>query len=431
MGAALAGYRDSTGFPEALTTLTFGFLLLAAYLTGDILSWFKLPKITGYILAGILFGPHALSFLTEETVLDLKLIDDLALTFIALAAGGELRLNELRERRHTIVLTAFSLSMMVFAGVGFFTMAAGSSLLPFMEGRDAVHLIAAAAILGTFAIARSPSSAIAIITESRARGPFTEMVLGVTVVMDVLVIAFFAVVVSLCQAAILPGAVIDFFYILLIAAEITGSVLAGILLGAVISRYIAQVRAEIPIFLLAIAFLVTFFSREFAAFLGGAYGIHFHPEPMLICLTAGFWVQNRSPRGALLIEKIDRSSLPVFVIFFSLTGASLDIGVLRDTWLMALLLVIVRAAFIWAGAWLGGRIGGDPPRFRRMSGFGFLTQAGVSLGLAGIVLRRFPEWGAPLSAVIVATITINQLIGPVAFKMSLTRVGEAGAARSK
>jgi hypothetical protein len=203
--------------------------------------------------------------------------------------------------------------------------------------------------------------------------------------------------------------------------------LAGILLGWVVSLYISRVKTELLVFILAAAFLVTFFSRQFAFFLDRFYDISFHLEPMLICVTAGFWIQNFSRSGRQFMEQIDRSSLPIYVIFFSLTGAALNVGALERTWLIAVLVVAVRSILIALGAYLGSSSSGDPPRFRKMAGLSFITQAGVSLGLAGIVARRFPDWGALLATTIVAIIALNQIIGPIAFKYALNAVGEARA----
>ena len=127
------------------------------------------------------------------------------------------------------------------------------------------------------------------------------------------------------------------------------------------------------------------------------------------------------------MEQIDRSSLPIYVIFFSLTGAALNIGALKETWLIAVLVVAVRFILISLGAYLGTSSSGDPPRFRQMAGLSFITQAGVSLGLAGIIMRRFPDWGAALATTIVAIIALNQIIGPIALKFALNAVGEARA----
>jgi len=424
MGLALFAFGDAPVFADARSTMTFGFLLLAAYLIGDVLSRFKLPKITGYILAGILFGPHLLNLVSAGTVRDLKLIDDLALTFIAFAAGGELRLEGLRERRRSITLTVLVQTVIVFFGVGAFVLAA-RPLLPFLEGRPTAHALAVALLVGTLCVARSPSSAIAIISECKARGPFTEMVLAVTVVADVLVIILFAAMVSVAQVLITPGAQLDLQLLVVIAVDLMGSVLAGLILGWIILLYMRYVRAEVLVFILALAFMVTLFSRQFAMLLDHVFDIALHLEPMLICVTAGFWVRNFSRDGSLFMETIDRSSLPIYVIFFSLAGAALKIDALSQTWLIALLLVAVRSLLIWIGAYLGGSLAGDPSRSRRMSGLGFITQAGVSLGLAGIVARSFPEWGAALSTTIVAVIALNQIVGPITFKLALGAVGEA------
>jgi len=426
MGLALFGFGDAVVFADARSTMTFGFLLLAAYLTGDVLSRLQLPKITGYILAGILFGPYLLDLVSAGTVRELKLIDDLALTFIAFAAGGELRLEELRERRRSITLTVLFLTVIVFFGVAAFVLAA-RPLLPFLDGMPAEHGLAVALLLGTFAVARSPSSAIAIISECKARGPFTEMVLGVTVVMDVLVIIVFAAMVSISQLLITPGAQMDFQFISTMVVHLLGSILGGVVVGWVIRLYMKYVRAEVLVFILALAFMVTLFSRQFAMLLDDVFGVALHLEPMLICVTAGFWVRNFTRDGGLFMETIDRNSLPIYVIFFSLAGAALKIDALSQTWLIALLLVAVRSLLIWIGAYLGGSLAGDPSRLRRMSGLGFVTQAGVSLGLAGIVLRSFPEWGAALSTTIVAIVALNQIIGPIAFKFALGAVGEVRA----
>ncbi len=425
MMLAFSGLSDVTVFPPARATLTFGFLLLAAYLIGDGTARIGLPKITGYILAGILFGPHLLELVDEATVKDLKLIDDLALTFIALAAGGELRLKELRNRRRAILLTVLLLTTVVFLGVSTFTWFA-RPLIPFLQGKTTTEVIAVAAIVGTFAVARSPSSAIAIISECKARGPFTEMVLGVTVVMDVLVIIVFAVVVSVGQTLISPGASLDLDLIVMMSTEIVAALVLGVVLGILIVLYIKHVRAELLIFILSVAFLVTFGSRQVATWFVQIFGIHFKLEPMLICITAGFVVQNFSRGGALFMEKIDRGSLPIYVVFFSLTGAALNIQALRETWSIALLLVGLRAVLIWLGAYWGARLSNDPPQFRRMSGLSFITQAGVSLGLAGIVMQRFPAWGGELATMIVAVIAVNQVVGPAGFKFALGRVGETG-----
>lgn len=425
----LARFRFSDGvvFENARSTLSFGFLLLAAYLGADLLSRFRIPKITGYILAGILFGPFGFGFVSTATVGELKLIDDLALTFIAFAAGGEMRLDELRPRLRSISWTVVALVVSTVLGVGTFVVLA-SSLFPYVDPDQSIQIIVVAAVIGAFSVARSPSSAIAIISECKARGPFTETTLGVTVATDLIAIMLFAVVVAFGQALVGSSAAMDYGFVGLAVAEVASSIACGIALGALVSQYIHRVRADLAIFILTMAFMVTFFSRQSATLLDELYRVRFHLEPMLICVTAGFWVQNFSRNGEPLMEQIDRSSLPIYVVFFALTGAALDIDSLRTSWAIALLLASVRFASIWCGAYVGARLSGDPPLFARLSGLAYVTQAGVSLGLAGIVIRRFPEWGAELATTLVAVIALNQIFGPVAMKYAL---GATGEARSK
>lgn len=423
--ALVSASPDNWGVIEGTrNSVSFGFLLLAAYLSGDILSWLKFPKITGYIIAGVLAGPYIAGLITIDAVNDLKLLDNLALAFIALSAGGELELSGLSRRCRSICLGVLFQVIGVFAGV-FCLIFFGRSFIPFLNDAPMPIVLAAAAVIGVLSIARSPSSAIAVISESKAKGPFTETVLGIILIIDVLVIALFAVTVSVALALVQPGADIDVIFLITIGMELIGSIAMGIALGWAVAFYISRIGAEIPVLILALAFLVSFFSDQFATFLDDFYEIRFHLEPMLICITCGFFIRNFTKKGKFFMEQLDRLSLPVYVLFFSLIGASLDLSVLRQTWILAVLLALGRGFFTWASAWASGRISGDPPMFAQMTGLSYIAQAGVSIGLCGILAKNFPDWGPAAASMIVAMISINQMIGPVTFKYALERVGEA------
>jgi len=429
MGLVFAGTGGWGRLEGARISLSFGFLLIAAYLMGDILSWLKLPKITGYIFAGVLFGPYVANFIPLDTVMELKLLDKLALAVIALSAGGELDLAELKKRCRSICLGVIFQVIGVFAGV-FGLILLGRKVIPFLADAPLSVAISAAAVLGVLSIARSPSSAMAIISESKAKGPFTENVLGVTLIIDVLVIALFAVTVSVALAMVHADAGLDVVFLITVGMALFGSILAGVAMGWIVDFFMRRIGAEIPVFILAVAFLVTFFSDQFARFLDRFYEIRFHLEPMLICMTAGFFVRNFTQNGVFFMERLDRLSLPVYVLFFALIGAGLNLSVLRQTWMLAVMLALGRGLFIWVSAWLSGRLSHDPPEFRKMAGLSYIAQAGVSLGLCGILARSFPDWGSAAAVTVVAMISINQVVGPVTFKYALERVGEARRKRS-
>jgi Kef-type K+ transport system membrane component KefB len=414
----------------ARLSLSFGFLMVAAYLGGDMLAWARLPRITGYILAGVIAGPSALHMVGSDTVADLKLLDNLALSFIALAAGGELDLNALSLRFRSICLGVWFQIAGVFIGV-FSVVLLGRPWIGFLEGLPLREALAAAVLIGVLSVARSPSTAIAVISETRAKGPFTEAALGVTVIIDVLVIALFAAAVSASQAFARAGVPAELSFLATVSAELAGSVFLGLLLGWGISLYIRRVGVEIPVFILAVAFLASFLSEELAFFLDRFYEMRFHIEPMLICMTAGLFIRNFTRDGEQFISRLDRLSLPVYVLFFALIGASLNLVMLRRTWVLALLLAGFRAFFIWTSAWASCRLCGEPPVNSQVAGFSYIAQAGVSLGLAGLLAKAFPEWGPAAAVTVVAAISINQVIGPVTFKYALDRVGESKAARRR
>jgi len=410
--------------PGAHTALVAGLLMLAGHVAGHLLSRIRLPRITGYLCVGLLMGPYVLGYMSVDTVKELGFLNELAITFIALAAGGELKVAELRNRMKAILLAILSQTIIVFVIVTLFAFLC-RAMLPFTAGLSTLQMLAVAMLFGVLAVARSPSSAIAIINECKARGPFTETALGVTVALDVLIIILFAAAVSFCETVMSPAASLDLGFIAVLGGEIVAGIVVGLILGLGLAFYIDRARANLPLLLLGTALVVTSFSHWLAEYLHEVHDLTLRLEPLLICVTAGFTVQNYSRQGSQFIHAIEAISLPIYVLFFALAGAGLNLNALQQTWIIALLLVVVRVIAISVGAYAGGWIASDPPRFNRLAGMAYLAQAGVSLGLALEVTRRFPEWGEAFVTVVVAVIAINQMVGPIAMKQALIRSGEA------
>ncbi len=408
-----------------LTTFSLGFVLLAAYVSAQMLRVAtKLPLISGYIFAGIIAGPYVTGFLTQTMVQRLRLVDDLALSFIALTAGGALHLKFLRKLGKAIVLNIAFLTSVVF-GLVFISVIFISNYVSFMPNLSSAQIIAFACLLGVIAVARSPSSAIAIISECRASGPFTSTVLGVTVAMDVLIIIFFTLAMTVTKIMLAAGGAMNYHAFVALSLEVTASLLLGLGLGKGISYYIDRVGQDLVLFLLFFAFGVTKVSLWINYFMEAHFAISLHLEPLLICMSAGFSVQNFSRVGHDFMEGLERISLPIYVLFFSLAGASLDLGALHVTWSLALYLAIVRGIAVFVATWLAGTINRDPPRHNRIAWMAYLTQAGVAIGLAKLAERHLPEIGLYLTTVVLAVIAINQVVGPITFKMALNMVGEA------
>lgn len=414
--------------PEAQSTALLGFALLAAALMGEIVERVRLPRITGYILAGVLFGPDLAHFLTERTQGSLTVFNELAYAFIGLAAGAELKLAVLRGRYRSIVLLIVVTTLVVMVGVGiaFF---ATVSLTGFLGSLTRVQVLAVAALVGVVAAARSPSSAIAIIDETGAKGPFSETILGVSVAMDVVVITLFSIALALAGLAFAPEAGLDFLFIFMLTGELAASVVGGIVLGWLMTLYLKHEGPQLPLVIAGLCFIVYRGSMILGGYLERAHELDIHLEPLLLCATAGFVIQNLSRRGARLDEAMDRVALPVYVLFFTLAGARLDLRIVMASGSVALAVVVFRLIMLVVGTRAATRLAGDPPSYRRYCWLGFVTQAGLSFALIGQIDTTYPEWGTRLANILIAVITINQLVGPAAFKIALERVGEARASR--
>ena len=409
----------------AFSLASFGFVALAAFQVGRMATLLHLPLISGYLLAGILAGPFVLQFVATADTELLRFLDEVSLAFIAFFAGSEMALDELRGRLRSIGWNTLTQI------VGIYVVAGGAILLladhiPFLEELSLQGRIAAAMLGGTILAARSPSSAIAIINEMRARGPFTKTVLGVTLVKDVLIVVLFAFSTSVA-ATLLTGQRFDLGFILLVSFEILASIALGILVGRLIVlvlRTRLEEALKIPL-ILFLGYLVFYFSGELRHYSHENWPIELLFEPLLICMVASFWLTNRTTYRDELRHLLHRVELPIYVLFFTLIGSSLDIGVMLAILPVTALLFVARLFALFVSGYIGGMMAGDPPLFNRLTWMAYITQAGVGLGLAKEVAIEFPELGNDFTTLMVAVIVLSQLAGPPFFKFAIRLVRES------
>jgi Kef-type K+ transport system membrane component KefB len=400
------------GSAPAATTLACGYLLLTAFLAGSLFKQFGLPKLTGYLFAGIVMGPQVLGLLTPDNVSHLRIFNGVAIALIALTAGSEMHLVSMRPLMRSIAwITVFGVlgTTAVLAVTVYFA----RSLLPFMAGLEHSQVLTLSLVLGVTMVAQSPAVVVALRDETEADGPLIRTVMGVVVLADLVVILMFAVVSSLAQGAF--GAQTDIletgeklFW------ELFGSMGIGVVVGALIAVYLKRIKTSGALFVVAVAFVVA------------EVGMRMHLDPLILALAAGMFIRNATPFGERLHREIDQASLPVYVAFFGVAGATIHLDVLAQVGPAAAIFVATRAVGFQIGNRVAAMKSGAPDVVKKYGGFGLMPQAGLALALALLFTRTFPQFGESASALVFGVVALNELVAPVLFRFALVRSGESG-----
>lgn len=394
--------------------LTFGFLILAADTVGDLAATVRLPKLVGYLAAGVLFGPSVMNTVTLEATRELAPVSSLAIALIAFLAGAELRWSELRERGPRILkilVCELGLTLVALTAL----LALLGDRVPFLRDTSVVAMLTVSLLFASIAIVHSPAVTMALLSETNARGPVARTTLGVVLVSDVAVILLFSGALALARILVPPtGADASGMTFWRVLWDIGGAVIVGAALGGGVALYLRFVRRELFLF----ALLVTFFGAEIARLT--------HVETLLTLLTAGFVMENlsRPADGHALRHAMERSAAPVFVVFFALAGSSMALADVATLWPLVLPIVAVRIGGIWAGSSLGARWGRALPQERKWVWAGLVSQAGVAIGLATVVAQAYPERGAQIRTLFLAVLAVNESLGAILFRHALARSGE-------
>jgi len=410
-----------------LVKLLIGFLIvaIASYQIAKVFQKIKFPLITGLIITGIISGTSLLNFIKLETLQELHFLNDLALSIIAFSAGSELYLDDLRSRIKSIkwmVLCQLFITFIISSVVIYFV----ADQIPFMIALNSPTKVGISILFATIFVARSPSSVIAVINEMRANGPFTKTVMGVTVVKDVLVIVVFAICLSLAKTLI-KGDEVNILFLLILFLELLISISFGYFFGKILQiPFILKTNPRIKsALILAIGYSIYLFTN----FIKSNSLIWFNHqvvlEPLLIAIIAGFVLTNYSKHRIEFSELLHKIGPSIYIIFFTLTGASLDINMLFNVFGIALSLFILRLLTIMIAGGLGVYAAKDNKKYALIAWMPYVTQAGVALGLATIVSQEFPDWGYQFETIIIAIIIIGQLFGDLLFKFALNYINES------
>jgi len=416
--AAVIGVRQ-IGAGEAAqpstTALALGLTLILALVTGEFLRHFRLPRLTGYLLFGVLIGPYIGNVITGSMAVQLHTINGIATSLIALIAG--LTLNFERISRRIAGVSRMLAAILSVAMLGLFAVA--WLLWPWLPiAPDAVGLakIAMVALVTIITISFSPTMTAAVIAETGARGRLSDLVLAIVVLADFIALVLFSFAMQLARGVLTEATSSDVNLLAQLAWEVGGAATFGCLVGALFALYLRYWGRDVTLVLLGVCALLS------------QVGASQRFEPLVAAMAAGLVIQNVAvPQGDALKVAIQRGALPVLVVFFVAVGTSLRLDALAAMGFVAIGLAAVRLALIRFGVKVGLAASGIDHQGGAYVWMGLVSQAGTTVGLASVLAAEFPTWGAQIQMLLISLIAIDELIGPALFRVGLARAGEIDA----
>lgn len=383
----------------------------------------KLPAVTAYLIAGILVGPYALGafgvsglgFTSMSDIKAFSVISDVALGFIAFSIGNEFRLSQLKKtgKQATIIgifqaVTATLLVDAVLIGIHF--------LMP-----DKLSL-PAAITLGAIASATAPAATLMVVRQYKAKGPLTDLLLPIVALDDAVGLVLFAISFGVAKAltfgetsiaAIIAEPII----------EVVLSLLLGLVMGLLFSFFEKFFHSRSKRLTMSITFVLLTVALSMLEF--EVFGIHVAFSSLLVCMMLGTVFCNVCDFSEELMDRVDRWTAPLFVLFFVISGAELELSVFTDVAIVAIgiIYIIARSAGKYFGAFTSAKAVKCDKKIVNYLGITLLPQAGVALGMA-IKAESLGAEGIIVANITLFAVLIYELIGPMLTKISLVKAGE-------
>jgi len=386
--------------------LSFGIILLAGLLAAKLLHRIKFPAVTAYILMGVLIGPAILNLVSKEILNASGLISNVVLGVIAFGLGQ----NFSRENFSKIGKSVLWISVLEATGAWLSVFFVFLFLL-----REPLYL---SLLFGAIASATAPAATVMVVRECRAKGIFTNTLLGVVAIDDAWCLIIFAF--SLAVAKVLIGPLTGNLLLLRVLLgsllHIGGAFLLGAGMAVILTIFSRYARTEADLLIYTLGFI----------FFGIGTAIYFHLSVLLTNIFLGAVLVNISKRSFRFFDVLRTVDSPLYLCFFVLAGANLNFALLGKLGLIGVFYFLFRIIGKLAGASLGGYFSRAIDSVRKYLGFGLIPQAGVALGVALIAEAEFPELGGIIFTTIATTTIIYELIGPFGTKFALSKAGEIG-----
>ena len=402
--------------------LSLSIALLAGLLLSRLAKIVKLPAVTAYLISGVLIGPFVLGALNipgigiiSEQIEGFGLISDLALGFIAFSMGNEFRLSQLKKigKQATVIGVLQALITTVVVDV---------ALIALHFAMPDTLSIPAAIVLASVATATAPAATLMVVKQYKAKGPVTDVLLPVVALDDAVGLVVFAISFGIARSMRTAG-VSPLSIILEPLLEIVLSLLLGFVMGLLFTlceKYFHSRSKRMAVSVTFVMLTVALSSLKFE--IGG---IHIAFSSLLACMMLGTVFCNICEVSEELMDRADRWTTPVLILFFVISGAELDLSVFAQ-WtvvVVGIVYIIARSLGKYYGASISARMTKSDPKIIKYLGITLLPQAGVALGMAIKAIELGPD-GAIVRNITLFAVLIYEIVGPFLTKMALTKAGD-------
>lgn len=383
------------------TLLSIAIAMIAGLLLTRVAKLVKLPNVTGYLVAGLLIGPYCFKMVSADTLATLDIITVAALGFIAFSIGSEFKLTHIKAigGKILIITACEAIGAVILVDVVV-------SLLGFP--------VPMALCLGAIAAATAPAATLLVVRQYRAKGELTSTLLPVVAMDDAIGLMAYAISVSIAKM-IQNGEAFNLMNTLVAPLlEILLSLGVGGVIGIVVAISNRFFHSRANRLMICIA----------AVMLGVGIAQQFGLSHLLLCMSIGAVYVNLRDDAIQTLEQAESWTPPLFMLFFVISGADLNVAVLPSLGLLGVVYILTRVVGKYVGAYVGCTISKTSHKIRKYLGLSLIPQAGVAIGIAQLVVKELPEYGASIQAVILCATLIYELIGPVITKYSLIKAGE-------
>jgi len=390
--------------------LILAIALFAGLLSTKLMKLVKLPNVTGYLIIGLLLGPHLINIIGEKEIASFSFLIEIALGFIAFSIGGEFKIENLKKIGKNVFLITFvqAFFALVFVDI---------SLIVFglMQGtlQENLPLIL---VLGAIATATAPAATLMVIRQYKARGKLTDTLLLVVALDDAFGLVLFAISLAIAKVFAIGGVITFTSIALMPLLEIVVSLGIGTVLGLILSlatRFFRS-RANRLIWMITVVFTGVGLAQIF-------------PIPvssLLLCMMLGAVFCNTKNDSLMILGDMERWTPPLFMLFFIISSAELDLTVIPIVGAVGVIYLIARSAGKYFGTYLGSVIVKEDKSIRNYLGLALLPQAGVAIGMAKISSEALPKYSAQILAVVLCATLFYELVGPGITKFALKKAGD-------